>query len=62
MSFETSGLKKNEYTPMRASPGRRDSKMIHRERLILPRYIYSIDEWKISEKRFDPEFLGLSLP
>jgi len=32
--------------------------MIHRERLNLPRYIYPIDEWKITEKRFHPEFLG----
>ncbi|MEJ2170135.1 MAG: hypothetical protein P8X90_31940, partial [Desulfobacterales bacterium] len=32
--------------------------MIHRERLKLPRYIYPIDEWKIMEKRFHPEFLG----
>jgi alpha,alpha-trehalose phosphorylase len=32
--------------------------MIHRERLNLPRYIYPIDEWKIIEKRFHPEFLG----
>jgi len=32
--------------------------MIHRERLNPPRYIYPIDEWKIIEKRFHPEFLG----
>jgi alpha,alpha-trehalose phosphorylase len=32
--------------------------MIHRERLNLPRYIYPIDEWKIIEKRFHPEFSG----
>jgi len=32
--------------------------MIHREPLNLPRYIYPIDEWKIIEKRFHPEFLG----
>jgi alpha,alpha-trehalose phosphorylase len=32
--------------------------MIHRERLNLPRYIYPIDEWKIIEERFSPQFLG----
>jgi len=32
--------------------------MIHRERLNPPRYIYPIDEWKIIEKRFHPEFQG----
>ncbi|MFW6054741.1 MAG: glycoside hydrolase family 65 protein [Thermodesulfobacteriota bacterium] len=32
--------------------------MLHRERRRPPRYVYSIDEWKIIEKQYHPDFLG----
>src|SRR5262247_4649817 len=32
--------------------------MLHRERFTPPEYIYPVDEWKMIEQRFAPEFLG----
>jgi alpha,alpha-trehalose phosphorylase len=32
--------------------------MIHRERLTWPEHIYPADEWRLVEKRFNPDFLG----
>src|SRR5499426_1723176 len=32
--------------------------MLHRERFTPPEYIYPVDEWKMIEQRFAPQFLG----
>jgi alpha,alpha-trehalose phosphorylase len=32
--------------------------MLHSERLNLPRYIYPVDEWRLVEKRFHPDYLA----
>jgi alpha,alpha-trehalose phosphorylase len=32
--------------------------MLHRERFTPPQYIYPVDEWKMIEQRFAPQFLG----
>src|SRR5215510_4833851 len=32
--------------------------MLHRERVTPPEYIYPVDDWKMIEQRFAPQFLG----